>query len=81
MVGIYGDYDNLVTRSDEETYVWEGANDTACSIFYQPGYERILIGYAWIGADELVDAADKVILGSNKEMESSVYGNGDTDGL
>lgn len=79
---LYGNEEFSNSENDTTTYVWYGANDTACALVIKLGsYPSININYVWQKGDDLIENADQAIENGFKAQESTIYGNGDNSGL
>ena len=81
---IYGDeYTDYVTNqfSDEKSYVWNGANNTACSISLGDSFETIEVSYVCKDGDEILEKLDSSKTQKKLDDENAIFGNGDNSGL
>lgn len=90
---LYGDYDNQEseeqwTKTKTEWTYWNGANDTAVVLKKEDNTENVFdlkdaitIIYVWYKGDELLQNASDAIDKEKGSAESSVYGDGNTEGL
>lgn len=58
---LYGDYEDISNSEFRSLYQWTGANDTVVTMETDEEFDTIVLGYAWLGGDKLLDQADELV--------------------